>query len=99
MKLKHSSKAQYDERCLRLIQTLGYAGYGLYWGLIETLYQTEERSISLDSIPQVASRLRARSKTILKLLNDFDLFRLSEDGKTFVPKSQGLYYIDGKNRR
>ena len=92
-KFEHHNQANLDDRCWRLIKTLGFAGYGLYWGLVETLLQSNERSFSTDSIPSLASRLHVHSKTLRRLIFDFDLFEIGDKGATFTSKAGKLYRI------
>ena len=94
MKFKHNRDALFDERCLRLLGSLGYAGYGLYWALIETLLQIPEREAPISAIPQFARRFRVRSKTLSRVVNDFDLFEISEDGSTFRSNQKSSVYLN-----
>lgn len=91
MEFQHHNQAVLDDRCWRLIRTLGFAGYGLYWGLVETLLQTNERSFPLDSIPRLASKLHVHSKTLRKLIVDFDLFEINAEEATFRSIPGKLY--------
>lgn len=91
---EHHNQANLDDRCWKLIRSLGFAGYGLYWGLVETLLQSNEQSFSLDSIPSLASRLHVHTKTLRKLITDFDLFDVSADDATFKSNAGKLYRLE-----
>ena len=83
MKFGHSIDALFDMRCLNLVHDLGYAGYGLYWGLVETLLQQDSRSLPIASLRTLASRFRVRTKTLDKLIRNYGLFEICNDGKSF----------------
>ena len=89
---EHSCYAILDARCRRLVNTLGYVGYGLYWGLIETLLQSDERSFPLDRLPQLASRLHVHTKTLRRVVTEFDLFDVGD--AAFQSKPDGLYLLE-----
>ncbi len=68
----HDYNARNDHKIKKLISRHGYLGYGLFWALIEDLYnnanalQTDCETIAFD--------LRTSKDTIESILNDFDLF-------------------------
>lgn len=94
MEFQHHCRATLDERCWRLISKLGFAGYGLYWGLVETLLQSNARVFPLDSIPSLASRLHVHSKTLRRLIFDYDLFEINEADATFCSKPNRIYRVE-----
>ena len=75
----HDYNARNDIKIKKLIVKHGYEGYGLYWAIIEDLYQNEN-SLPLE-YDCIAYDLRADNDTIESIVNDFDLFKVS--GKTF----------------
>lgn len=83
MTFGHSCDALFDTRCLRLVHELGYSGYGLYWGLVETLLQQDSRTLPFDSLRSLASRLHVRTKTLDKLIRNYGLFEICNDGQSF----------------
>lgn len=83
MTFGHSCEALFDKRCLRLVHDLGYGGYGLYWGLVETLLQQDSRTLPIDSLASLAARLHVRTKTLDKLIRNYGLFEICNDGKSF----------------
>ena len=93
MIIKHNCQALLDERCSRLLQALGYHGYGLYWGLVETALQMNDGVLYVDSIPRLAKQFHVQKKTVAKILNDFDLFELSEDGTFFRSTPNAIYAV------
>ena len=73
----HDYNARNDIKIKRLIVKHGYEGYGLYWAIIEDLYQNAN-AIPLD-YDCIAYDLRANSDMIKSIINDFDLFQVEED--------------------
>ncbi|MDD2475160.1 MAG: DUF4373 domain-containing protein [Dysgonamonadaceae bacterium] len=75
----HDYNARNDIKIKKLIVKHGYEGYGLYWAMIEDLYQNAN-AMPLD-YDCIAYDLRASSDVIESIINDFDLFEV--DGDTF----------------
>ena len=73
----HDYNARNDMKIKKLIIKHGYEGYGLYWAIIEDLYQNEN-ALSLD-YDCIAYDLRSTFDTIESIVNDFDLFEVEED--------------------
>ena len=75
----HDYNARNDHKIKKLISKHGYLGYGLFWAIIEDLYnnanalQTDYESIAFD--------LRTSESIIESIINDFDLFII--DGNFF----------------
>lgn len=73
----HDYNARSDSKIKRLIARHGMAGYGIYWSIVEDLYQnanalpTDYESIAFD--------LRTDEKTLQSIVNDFDLFRVDTE--------------------
>ena len=82
----HDVSAQRDDKCVKLLQTLGWKGYGIFWGIIERLH--EQESCSLEYNPKgLAWSLHVEEKFLVRVLTEFDLFVFSEDGTTFWSES------------
>ena len=73
----HDYNARTDIKIKRLIVKHGYEGYGLYWSIIEDLYQNAN-TLPLD-YDCIAYHLRTSSDMIESIINDFDLFGVDED--------------------
>lgn len=75
----HDYNARADSKIKRLIARHGMSGYGIYWAIIEDLYQnanalpTDYESIAFD--------IRTDEATLKSIVNDFDLFTV--DGDSF----------------
>lgn len=72
----HDYNARNDSKIKKLIFKLGYQGYGLYWAIVEELYQnanalqTDYESIAFD--------LRTTCEIVKSLVEDFDLFAIND---------------------
>jgi uncharacterized protein YdaU (DUF1376 family) len=73
----HDYSARSDERIKLLIRKHGILGYGIFWAIIEDLYQNEN-SLRND-YAGIAFELRVDEKMIESILNDFDLFVFEND--------------------
>jgi hypothetical protein len=71
----HDYTARTDAKIKKLLQKHGYLGYGLYWALIEDLY-LNDNSIQYD-IECIAFDLRTNEMVIESIINDFNLFDLT----------------------
>ena len=73
----HDYNARNDHKIKKLISKHGYLGYGLFWAIIEDLYnnanalQTDYESIAFD--------LRTSENIIESIINDFDLFVIEDN--------------------
>ena len=75
----HDYNTRTDAKIKKLIKVHGFEGYGIYWAIVEDLYNnanalpTDYESIAYD--------LRSKSNLIESVVNDFDLFE--NDGEFF----------------
>ncbi len=73
----HDYNSRQDEKIKRLIRTHGMQGYGIFWSIVEDLYnnanalRTDYKGIAYD--------LHSDEQTIRSIINDFDLFVFEED--------------------
>ena len=68
----HDYNARNDHKIKRLISKHGYLGYGLFWAIIEDLYQNNN-NIQLD-YETLSYDYRADETTLKSIILDFDLF-------------------------
>jgi hypothetical protein len=81
----HDSNARNSKKLLRLRQAYGAAGYGVYFMLLERL--REEGGYTSDrDYDMIAYDLRESTELIKSVVEDFDLFEISHDGKHFSSK-------------
>jgi hypothetical protein len=74
----HDSNARHHEKLLALRMKHGWAGYGLYWALIEKLRETDDYRLS-KNYDLIAFDLRVDSASVESIINDFGLFILEEN--------------------
>ena len=75
----HDYNSRSDEKIKKLIYKHGFEGYGLYWAIIEELYQNAN-AMRLEC-ERIAYELRTDEERIASIINDFDLF--VTDGEFF----------------
>jgi len=68
----HDYNARSDVKIKRLIAKHGLLGYGIYWAIVEDLYQNAN-ALPLD-YESIAFDLRADASVIESVINDFELF-------------------------
>jgi hypothetical protein len=68
----HDYNARNDEKIKRLIRKHGMIGYGIFWSIVEDLYNNAN-ALHLD-YEGIAYDLRSDSDTVFSVINDFDLF-------------------------
>lgn len=94
----HDYSARNDPKLQKVLMRLGQAGKGVYWDLIEMLYE-EGGYLSLNEIESYAFALRTDTDCITKLINDFNLFQ--NDGLRFWSDSvlKRLFMREEKSRK
>lgn len=83
----HDCDARLSKKMLLLRAKHGPAGYGVYWMLVERL-RAEEGFCSEKNYPMLSFDFHCDEELIRSVVEDFGLFDLSDDGKTFC--SHGL---------
>lgn len=71
----HDYNSRNDIKVKKLILKHGFLGYGIFWAIIEDLYNNAN-ALPLD-YECIAYDLRSDSETIKSILNDFDLFEIN----------------------
>lgn len=75
----HDYNARNDEKIKELIFKNGMAGYGIYWSVIEDLYQNS--NVLRGNFGRIASELQVHRDVVISVICDFDLFVF--DGNNF----------------
>lgn len=78
----HDSNARHDQKIIALRMQLGWEGYGLYWAIVEKLREASDYTLSCD-YKVVSFDLGVKPEIVKMIVEDFELFVLSKDGKTF----------------
>lgn len=73
----HDYNARTDEKIKKLIKKHGMAGYGIFWSIVEDLYNNAN-ALRTD-YDGIAYDLRSENEVIKSIINDFDLFRIEDD--------------------
>ena len=73
----HDYNTRSDIKIKKIIVKHGYEGYGIFWALIEDLYQNAN-ALPLD-YDCIAYDMRTNSDIIESIINDFDLFEVDDD--------------------
>jgi len=72
----HDYNTRSDDKIKRLIRKHGMVGYGVFWAIIEDLYNNAN-AMRLDC-DGIAYDLRSNSELINSVINDFDLFVIND---------------------
>ena len=71
----HDYGARNDEKILKLIQKEGWTGYGIYWAIIEKLYEAD--GFLDEDYECIAFDLRAECDRITRIIQDYKLFTIA----------------------
>lgn len=97
----HPSNARSSSMLVTLLIEEGFAGYGIYWAIIEVLRDAPAYRYSPD--PRVWSYVlhAPDSEQVRRVLQDYGLFDLDDDGLMFSPWLSGQLdsYDDSKRKR
>lgn len=74
---KHDYNARSDPKMKRLLSKHGMQGIGIYWSIIEDLYNNANALPTQYDV--IAFDLRCDENVIRSVINDFDLFQVNED--------------------
>lgn len=82
----HDSNARNDTKILNLRADLGAEGYGIYFMILERLRESADY-MSVTDYNAIAFDLRVSSGQVKRVVEDFGLFSLTEDGTRFYSES------------
>lgn len=74
----HDFHARQDPKLIKVLMKLGQEGKGVYWDLIEMLYE-QGGYLPLSEIETYTFVLHTKNECITSLINDFDLFTKDSD--------------------
>lgn len=103
----HDSNARNSSKLISVRMKYGAEGYGIYFMIIEGLREEDDYS-SLADYERLAFDLRVESAKIKSIVEDFNLFEFTEDGKRFYSislnkrmefKDKKLNQLSEKGRR
>ncbi len=84
----HDYNARSDEKMIKLIMDEGYAGYGVYWALIEMIH--ENKGYIHNDYKRIAFALHTECERIKDVIELYDLFVI-KDGK--ISNTRVLYNL------
>lgn len=87
---QHDYNARNDPKLQALIVEMGVAGIGIYWCLVEMLYE-QDGEMPMSSIKSIAYNLHVKQKTVERVIKDFGLFDYDDDKAENVEKSPKMF--------
>ena len=84
----HDANAQNDPNIIKLLYKHSWAGYGLYWSIIEKLRNEPDYTMETD-YDMIAYALRVEADEIKSIIEDFNLFIIEK----------GYFYSESLKRR
>lgn len=88
----HDYNSRTDPKIKKLLSKHGYCGYGIFWAIIEDLYNNA--NVLQTDCDGIAYDLRVDSDIIKSVINDFDLFVIEGD---FFKSKSIEYRINERN--
>ena len=82
----HDSNARNSDKLMKVRMKLGAEGYGIFFMLIERLREEEAYKSTID-YDTLAFDLRVDAEKVKQVVEDYDLFKFTEDGKYFYSDS------------
>lgn len=73
----HDYNARNDQKIKKLMSKHGYLGYGIFWAIVEDLYNNAN-ALQLD-YDSIAFDLRTTTDLVKSIINEFDLFVINGD--------------------
>lgn len=75
----HDSNARNDIKILNLRRVLGMEGYGIYFGIIETLREQKDFKLPLNSVNNLAFDFRTSEEKVKSVICGYDLFLIEDE--------------------
>ena len=83
---KHGIMSSQDARFIRLLSDYGAEGYGIYWMIVELLYQIDGSCIDFKMLKTYLGS-KCKEDTMMAVVEKYGLFTISADGSTFYSPS------------
>tara|TARA_Y100000310_G_scaffold133432_1_gene132444 strand:- start:164 stop:943 length:780 start_codon:yes stop_codon:yes gene_type:complete len=74
----HDCNAQHDPKIIKLIYRYGWAGYGIYWGIVEDLCKETPKHRLQKDYGCIAMAKRVNESLIKSIVEDFKLFKVDK---------------------
>ena len=96
----HDSNARNSDKLMKVRMKLGAEGYGIFFMLIERLREEEGYKSTID-YDALAFDLRVEPEKVKQVVENYDLFKITEDGKYFYSDSfnERMEMMDAKRKK
>ena len=96
----HDSNARNSDKLMKVRMGLGAEGYGIFFMLIERLREEEDYKSTVD-YTTLAFDLRVDPEKVKQVVENYDLFKFTEDGKYFYSDSfnERMEMMDLKSKK
>lgn len=96
----HDSNARNSDKLMKVRMKLGAEGYGIFFMLIERLREEEGYKSTID-YNTLAFDLRVEPEKVKQVVENYDLFKFTEDGKYFYSDSfnERMETMDAKRKK
>lgn len=96
----HDSNARNSDKLMKVRMKLGAEGYGIFFMLIERLREEEGYKSTID-YDTLAFDLRVDAEKVKQVVENYDLFKFTEDGKYFYSDSfnERMEMMDLKSKK
>lgn len=96
----HDSNARNSDKLMKVRMGLGAEGYGIFFMLIERLREEEDYKSTVD-YTTLAFDLRVEPEKVKQVVENYDLFKFTEDGKYFYSDSfnERMEMMDAKRKK
>lgn len=93
---KHDIGARNDLKLQKLLMALGCEGWGIYWALVEMLYENEG-CLPFDQCSSIAYALKTEQEKVVSVMLDFGLFVFNKENRT-ISSARASKEIDTLNQ-
>ena len=96
----HDSNARNSDKLMKVRMKLGAEGYGIFFMLIERLREEEGYKSTID-YDTLAFDLRVDAEKVKQVVENYELFKFTEDGKYFYSDSfnERMEMMDAKRKK
>lgn len=91
---RHDNNARNDIKCLRLLAEHDWAGYGLWWAVVEILTESEDHRIDLNDLPVISRSLGVDAGFLNSVFESLVSFELLVKDGAFVYSESHLDRMD-----
>jgi len=93
----HDYNTRNDEKIKKLIRKFNFSGYGIFWGIIEDLYNNNnELSLDFDGL---ADDFKTTPEVVQSIITDFELFEISNGKFGSISVQRRLSDRDAKSNK